>query len=150
MTQAGYQPQGFVSMFCHLSAIDVKPGDEVARGAVVGTSSLRRVALLRARLAALGRLDVRIEPLRGNLDTRLRKLDEGGFDAIVLAAAGLKRLGLASRIRSCFGTDEMIPAAGQGAQGTHAVDGGLHRRVDPAHQRRRRHELAHRGLADQP
>ena len=60
------------------------------QGAVVGTSSLRRVALLRAL-----RPDLKIEPLRGNLDTRLRKLDEGQYDAIVLAAAGLKRLGLA-------------------------------------------------------
>jgi hydroxymethylbilane synthase len=63
------------------------------------------------------RPDLRIEPLRGNLDTRLRKLDEGGYDAIVLAAAGLKRLGLAARIRSCFEPDQMIPAAGQGALG---------------------------------
>ncbi|MBL8307848.1 MAG: hydroxymethylbilane synthase [Rubrivivax sp.] len=85
---------------------------ELPQGAVVGTSSLRRVVQLLGR-----RPDLRIEPLRGNLDTRLRKLDEGGFDAIVLAAAGLKRLGLASRIRCCFGTDEMIPAAGQGALG---------------------------------
>ncbi|MDO8418468.1 MAG: hydroxymethylbilane synthase [Rubrivivax sp.] len=82
------------------------------QGAVVGTSSLRRVVQL---LAA--RPDLRIEPLRGNLDTRLRKLDEGGFDAIVLAAAGLKRLGLAARIRSFFDPDSMIPAAGQGALG---------------------------------
>ena len=81
-------------------------------GAVVGTSSLRRVVQL-MRL----RPDLRIEPLRGNLDTRLRKLDEGGFDAIVLAAAGLKRLGLGARIRATFGPDEMIPAAGQGALG---------------------------------
>ena len=79
-------------------------------GAVVGTSSLRRVVQLLAR-----RPDLRIEPLRGNLDTRLRKLDEGGFDAIVLAAAGLKRLGLASRIRAFFDPDDMTPAAGQGA-----------------------------------
>jgi hydroxymethylbilane synthase len=58
------------------------------------------------RGAAAGvRPDLQIEPLRGNLDTRLRKLDEGGFDAIVLAAAGLKRLGLAARIRSCFEPD---------------------------------------------
>ncbi len=85
---------------------------ELPQGAVVGTSSLRRVVQLLAR-----RPDLRIEPLRGNLDTRLRKLDEGGYDAIVLAAAGLKRLGLAERIRGCFGTDEMIPAAGQGALG---------------------------------
>ena len=81
-------------------------------GAVVGTSSLRRVV----QLLSL-RPDLRIEPLRGNLDTRLRKLDEGGFDAIVLAAAGLKRLGLGARIRATFGPDVMIPAAGQGALG---------------------------------
>lgn len=85
--------------------------------AVVGTSSLRRVVLLRATLQALGRDDVRIEPLRGNLDTRLRKLDEGQYHAIVLAAAGLKRLGLAQRIRHVFSPDEMLPAAGQGALG---------------------------------
>jgi hydroxymethylbilane synthase len=82
------------------------------RGAVVGTSSLRRVVQLMNL-----RPDLRIEPLRGNLDTRLRKLDEGGYDAIVLAAAGLKRLGLAARIRGCFEVDCMIPAAGQGALG---------------------------------
>jgi hydroxymethylbilane synthase len=86
--------------------------DELPQGAVVGTSSLRRVTQLLAR-----RPDLRIEPLRGNLDTRLRKLDEGGFDAIVLAAAGLKRLGLASRIRAAFDPETMIPAAGQGALG---------------------------------
>jgi len=85
---------------------------ELPQGAVVGTSSLRRVVQLMA-----ARPDLRIEPLRGNLDTRLRKLDDGGFDAIVLAAAGLKRLGLAARIRSVFDPDSMIPAAGQGALG---------------------------------
>ena len=81
-------------------------------GATVGTSSLRRVVLLKAL-----RPDVTIVPLRGNLDTRLHKLDEGQFDAIILAAAGLKRLGLAQRIRAVFETTEMIPAAGQGALG---------------------------------
>ena len=86
-------------------------------GAVVGTSSLRRVVLLRDMLQRLGRDDVRIEPLRGNLDTRLRKLDEGQYHAIVLAAAGLKRLGLAQRIRCVFEPSEMLPAAGQGALG---------------------------------
>ncbi|KPF55964.1 porphobilinogen deaminase [beta proteobacterium AAP51] len=86
--------------------------DALPEGAVVGTSSLRRVVQLLAR-----RPDLQIEPLRGNLDTRLRKLDEGGFDAIVLAAAGLKRLGLASRIRATFSPEAMIPAAGQGALG---------------------------------
>jgi hydroxymethylbilane synthase len=86
--------------------------DALPQGAVVGTSSLRRVVQLLAR-----RPDLKIEPLRGNLDTRLRKLDEGGFDAIVLAAAGLMRLGLAQRIRSRFDPAQMIPAAGQGALG---------------------------------
>ncbi len=82
------------------------------QGAVVGTSSLRRQVLLQAL-----RPDLKIEPLRGNLDTRLRKLDEGQYDAIVLAAAGLKRLGLGERIRAVFAPDEMLPAAGQGALG---------------------------------
>ncbi len=81
-------------------------------GATVGTSSLRRVVLLKTL-----RPDVKIVPLRGNLDTRLRKLDEGHFDAIILAAAGLKRLGLVQRIRAVFETTEMLPAAGQGALG---------------------------------
>ena len=85
---------------------------DLPQGAVVGTSSLRRVVLLRAL-----RPDLRIEPLRGNLDTRLRKLDEGQYDAIVLAAAGLKRLGLESRIRVAFEPDVMLPSAGQGALG---------------------------------
>ena len=81
-------------------------------GAVVGTSSLRRMALLRSL-----RPDLVIEPLRGNLDTRLRKLDEGQYAAIVLAASGLKRLGLAQRIRATFEPVQMLPAAGQGALG---------------------------------
>ena len=86
--------------------------DALPLGAVVGTSSLRRMALLRAL-----RPDLKIEPLRGNLDTRLRKLDEGLYDAIVLAAAGLKRLGLEARIRAVFDPSVMLPAAGQGALG---------------------------------
>ena len=86
--------------------------EALPQGAVVGTSSLRRTVLLRAL-----RPDLRIEPLRGNLDTRLRKLDEGQYQAIVLAAAGLKRLGLQSRIRTEFPIDQMLPAAGQGALG---------------------------------
>ena len=85
---------------------------DLPQGACVGTSSLRRVTQLKA-----ARPDLRIEPLRGNLDTRLRKLDEGGYDGIVLAAAGLMRLGLESRIRGRFALDEMIPCAGQGALG---------------------------------
>jgi len=85
---------------------------DLPQGAVVGTSSLRRVVLLRAM-----RPDLKIEPLRGNLDTRLRKLDEGHYDGIVLAAAGLKRLGLAARIRQVFEPEQMLPSAGQGALG---------------------------------
>jgi len=85
---------------------------ELPQGAKVGTSSLRRVV----QLGAL-RPDLVVEPLRGNLDTRLRKLDEGQYDAIILAAAGLKRLGLAARIRAVFEPDEMLPCAGQGALG---------------------------------
>jgi len=81
-------------------------------GAKVGTSSLRRVVQLGA-----SRPDLDILPLRGNLDTRLRKLDEGGYDAIVLAAAGLKRLGLAARMRCVFEPKQMLPCAGQGALG---------------------------------
>ncbi len=86
--------------------------DALPQGAVVGTSSLRRTVLLQAL-----RPDLDIQPLRGNLDTRLRKLDEGQFAAIVLAAAGLKRLGLAERIREVFAPERMLPAAGQGALG---------------------------------
>ncbi len=80
------------------------------QGAKVGTSSLRRVVQLHAL-----RPDLQIEPLRGNLDTRLRKLDEGQFDAIILASAGLIRLGLQHRIRTTLAVDDMIPCAGQGA-----------------------------------
>ena len=86
--------------------------EALPEGAVVGTSSLRRLSQLRAL-----RPDLRIEPLRGNLDTRLRKLDEGQYDAIVLAAAGLKRLGLSDRIRQVIEPEVMLPAAGQGALG---------------------------------
>ena len=85
---------------------------ELPIGATVGTSSLRRVVQLKAL-----RPDLRVDSLRGNLDTRLRKLDEGQYDAIVLAAAGLVRLGLAERIRVHFDPVEMLPCAGQGALG---------------------------------
>ena len=79
-------------------------------GTVVGTSSLRREAQLRERYPALT-----IESLRGNVHTRLRKLDEGQYGAIILAAAGLKRLGLGTRIRALLDPDECLPAPGQGA-----------------------------------
>jgi len=83
---------------------------ELPAGSVVGTSSLRRQSLIAARYPQLV-----IKPLRGNLDTRLGKLDRGDYAAIILAAAGLKRLGLESRIRACLPLDESLPAAGQGA-----------------------------------
>ncbi len=113
-------PEGFV-LACVLEREDPRDAlvsphypslEALPKGAVVGTSSLRRVVLLRAL-----RPDLRIEPLRGNLDTRLRKLDEGQYDAIVLAAAGLKRLGLERRICAIFEPEAMLPAAGQGALG---------------------------------
>ena len=81
-------------------------------GSVVGTSSLRRESQLRARFPHL-----EIEPLRGNVQTRLRKLDEGKYAAIILAAAGLKRLGLGNRIRALITSDDSLPAVGQGALG---------------------------------
>jgi hydroxymethylbilane synthase len=85
---------------------------DLPEGAVVGTSSLRREAQLRARFPRL-----KIEPLRGNLDTRLAKLDTGHYAAIILAVAGLERLGLAHRIRQRLTVEESLPAAGQGALG---------------------------------
>ena len=113
-------PDGF-HLACILSREDprdawVSPNfdslESLPLGAVVGTSSLRRTVLLQAL-----RPDLKIEPLRGNLDTRLKKLDDGQYAGIVLAAAGLKRLGLKDRIRHIFDLNTMVPAAGQGAIG---------------------------------
>ncbi|MEY3943196.1 MAG: hypothetical protein RLZZ133_886 [Pseudomonadota bacterium] len=86
--------------------------ESLPNGAVVGTSSLRRESQLRHRFPHL-----KIVPLRGNLDTRLAKLDRGEMQAIILAAAGLKRLGLVERIRQVIAPELMLPAAGQGALG---------------------------------
>lgn len=83
---------------------------ELPQGAKIGTSSLRREVQLKRR-----RKDLEIVTLRGNIDTRLRKLDEGQYDAIILAAAGLKRLGWEERITELFDTNIMLPAVGQGA-----------------------------------
>ena len=90
--------------------------DDLPPGAIVGTSSLRREAQLHARYPYLA-----VSALRGNLDTRLRKLDEGQFDAIILAAAGLTRLGLKERIRSVLPAEISLPSAGQGALGIEAL-----------------------------
>lgn len=87
-------------------------------GAIVGTSSLRRQALIAARFPHLV-----IKPLRGNLDTRLGKLDKGEYAAIILAAAGLKRLGLAERIRAVIAPEQSLPAPGQGAMAIEICDG---------------------------
>lgn len=85
---------------------------ELPDGAIVGTSSLRREAQLRSRFPSL-----QIEPLRGNLDTRLSKLDNEQYAAIILAAAGLNRLGFAHRIKHHIDVEASLPAAGQGALG---------------------------------
>ena len=85
---------------------------DLPEGAVVGTSSLRREAQLRARFPKL-----KIEPLRGNLDTRLAKLDTDHYAAVILAVAGRERLGLAHRIRQRLAVEDSLPAAGQGALG---------------------------------
>lgn len=85
---------------------------ELPSGAVVGTASLRREAQIRAAYPEL-----QVKPLRGNVQTRLRKLDEGEYDAIILAAAGLERLGLHERIKTVLSPAESLPAAGQGALG---------------------------------
>ena len=81
-------------------------------GAIIGTSSQRRLAQLKAQ-----RQDVVVKDLRGNVDTRIRKLDEGQYDALILASAGLRRLGLHDRISCAIPTNEILPAVGQGAIG---------------------------------
>jgi hydroxymethylbilane synthase len=113
-------------------------------GATVGTSSLRRIAQLKFL-----RPDIRIKDLRGNVDTRLRKLDAGEYDAVILASAGLRRLGFAERISAAIETDEMLPAVSQGALGieTRADDeetNALVARLD--HEATREAVLAERAL----
>jgi len=92
--------------------------EALPEGSVVGTSSLRRECQLRARFPHL-----KIEPLRGNVQTRLRKLDEGQFAAIILAAAGLKRLDLGHRITALIEPEQSLPAVGQGALGIECREG---------------------------
>lgn len=106
--------------------------DELPEGACVGTSSLRRQCQLIAR-----RPDLRIQPLRGNVNTRLRKLDEGEYDAIILAAAGLKRLGFGERIRASISSDDSLPAIGQGAIGIECRidDPRVHALIEPLHDK---------------
>ncbi|KIV74657.1 Porphobilinogen deaminase [Pseudomonas sp. FeS53a] len=101
-------------------------------GSIVGTSSLRRQAQLLAR-----RPDLRIHFLRGNVNTRLAKLDAGEYDAIILAAAGLIRLGFEDRIRSSISVDDSLPAGGQGAVGIECrtADAEVHALLAPLHHR---------------
>ena len=105
---------------------------ELPHGSVVGTSSLRRQCQLRQQ-----RPDLQIRDLRGNVGTRLSKLDNGDYDAIILAVAGLKRLGLDSRIRAALTPEECLPAVGQGAV-------GIECRLDDHHTRELLAPLAHR------
>ena len=100
--------------------------ESLATGSVVGTSSLRRIAQLKHL-----RPDVRVKDLRGNVDTRLRKLDAGEYDALILASAGLRRLGLGRRISAAIETDVMLPAVSQGSLGvqTRADDAETNARV---------------------
>ena len=113
-------PEGF-ELACVMAREDARDAfvsnlysslEELPPGAVVGTSSLRREAVLRLCFPHLV-----IQPLRGNLDTRMGKLDRGEYQAIILAAAGLKRLGLSDRIKAFLPIDPYTPAAGQGALG---------------------------------
>ena len=115
-----------------LTARDVA---SLPEGARVGTSSLRRVCQLKAR-----RPDFEIVPLRGNVDTRVRKVDAGELDAIVLACAGLNRLGHGARITAALSTAESLPAIGQGAL-------AIECRVDDAETLARLHELDHPATA---
>ena len=101
-----------------LVAGDRESLDDLRRGARVGSSSLRRQAQLR-----MMRPDLNIEPLRGNVNTRLAKLEAGDYDAIILAAAGLERLGLQQHISRQFTIEEMLPAAAQGVVGIECLAG---------------------------
>jgi hydroxymethylbilane synthase len=110
--------------------------EDIPAGSVVGTSSLRRQAQLQH-----ARPDLEVEPVRGNVETRLRKLDHGHFSAILLAAAGLKRLGLADRIAGFLPYEVSLPAVGQGAVGIEALRGNaevaeLVAALEHAHTRR--------------
>ena len=106
--------------------------DALPAGSVVGTSSLRRQAQLLAR-----RPDLKIQFLRGNVNTRLAKLDAGEYDAIILAAAGLIRIGFEDRIRSSISAEDSLPAGGQGAVGIEcrSADADVHALLAPLHHR---------------
>jgi hydroxymethylbilane synthase len=102
-------PRDALVLSSHLESANASLGS-LSERAVVGTSSQRRLAQLKVL-----RPDIVVKDVRGNVDTRLRKLDEGQYDALILASAGLRRLGLHARISAAISTDEMLPAVGQGA-----------------------------------
>jgi len=102
-------PRDALVLSSHLESANASLGS-LSERAVVGTSSQRRLAQLKVL-----RPDIVVKDVRGNVDTRLRKLDEGQYDALILASAGLRRLGLQARISAAISTDEMLPAVGQGA-----------------------------------
>ncbi len=119
-------PANMPERFCIAAVLErANPADalvgknlgELAQGARVGSSSLRR----QAQLLAL-RPDIRVEPLRGNVNTRLQKLEDGQYDAIILACAGLERLGLEAHISEIFSPDQMLPAAAQGIIGIECLE----------------------------
>ena len=117
---AGFCLAAMLERANHADALVSPNGEQLAdlrEGALIGSSSLRRQAQLR-----LLRPDLRIEPLRGNVNTRLAKLDKGDYDAIILAAAGLERLGFDARISQQFTPEEMLPAAAQGVVGIECRD----------------------------
>jgi hydroxymethylbilane synthase len=113
-------------------ALQITSLQDLPKSAVVGTSSQRRLAQLKSK-----RPDIIVRDLRGNVDTRIRKLDEGHYDALILASAGLLRLGLESRISLKIPTNEMVPAVGQGAI-------AIETRLDSEFAMEAAHSLEHR------
>lgn len=145
---AGFCIAALLERASHADALVSRDGRPLARlpdGARIGSSSLRR----RAQLLML-RPDLNVEALRGNVNTRLAKLDAGDFDAIVLAAAGLERLGLAERVTQAFTSEQMLPAAAQGVIGIECLASNVRlRRVlkDLDHADTARTTLAERAIA---
>ena len=117
---AGFCLAAMLERANHADALVSPNGEQLSdlpQGALIGSSSLRRQAQLK-----MMRPDLRIEPLRGNVNTRLAKLDNGDYDAIILAAAGLERLRFNDRISQLFVPDEMLPAAAQGVVGIECLE----------------------------
>ncbi len=117
---AGFCLAAMLERANHADALVSPNGEQLSdlpQGALIGSSSLRRQAQLK-----MLRPDLRVEPLRGNVNTRLAKLDNGDYDAIILAAAGLERLGFDERISQLFVPDQMLPAAAQGVVGIECLE----------------------------